>query len=188
MNAIFHSIRLPTSDSNACTPVPIIIRCMEGEGSKVKVIYRTEPEFRAERKALIEHLFASKEFGYSEEIVLNEDRAKSKLNALYPKLNIDEFRTTSDELEVELDKLDHSHGINQCIGKGSQEFLCHDADDFAKVTQKFGASAELENEEAAVLWPIIKEMQLVVTNFPLRIPRMLSVAASVFRPTYSNKA
>jgi len=161
---------------------------MEGEGSKVKVIYRTEPEFRAERKALIEYLFASKEFGYSEEIVLNEDRAKSKLNALYPKLNIDEFRTTSDELEVELDKLDHSHGINQCIGKGCQEFLCHDADDFAKVTQKFGASAELENEEAAVLWPIIKEMQLVVTNFPLRIPRMLSVAASVFRPTYSNKA
>ncbi len=66
--------------------------------------------------------------------------------------------------------------------------MCHDADDFAKVTQKFGASAELENEEAAVLWPIIKEMQLVVTNFPLRIPRMLSVAASVFRPTYSNKA
>jgi len=148
---MFNTIRLSTSDSNACTPVAIAIEWKEVEGAEVEVIFLEEAKFKAERRVIIEHPFAGKEYGYSEEIGLQQARAKAKLNAFYPKLNVDEFRTTPDELEIELSNLDNKHGIYRYIRDGRLNFVCHDANDFAEKTQRFGASAELENGDAVVL-------------------------------------
>ena len=159
LNAMFPSIRLRTSDSNACTSRAIIIKGKDGEGANVEIIFLDEAEFKAERKVILEQLFAAREHGFSEEIGLQAANAKAKITALYPQLKIADFARTSDELETELSLLDGKHGIDQFIKDGKLNFFCHTANEFAEKTQKFGASAELEHEEAVVYWPIVKEMQ-----------------------------
>lgn len=85
--------------------------------------------------------------------------ARSRLTALHPKLKVEDFDRTSDELERELSRLDVECGIDKHIRDGELSFFCHTAVEFAEKAQKYGASAELENEDAVVLWPITKEMQ-----------------------------
>ncbi len=158
LNAMFPTIRLPTSDSYACTPIPITIQGKVGQGTDVEVIFLDEAEFEADRKLTIENVFAVQEHGYSEETAAYEATAKAKLNALYPKLAIAKFSLTQDELETHLTTLDDKNGVQDYIREGRLKFTCNDANDFAEKIKKFGASAELESKETVILWPIVKEI------------------------------
>lgn len=129
------------------------------EGINVRVIFLEEIEFVAERKTVLRYCFSIKEQGYSKEIGYQRVTVRSRLTALYQKLKKKDFDRTWDELKGELSCLHVESIIDKYIRDGELSFFCHTADEFVKKAQKYGASAELENEDAVVLWSIIKKMQ-----------------------------